>query len=147
MFYIVAAIVFAADLATKKIVSSILEPAQSIPIIKGLLNITYIQNTGVAFGLFPNQRIALVIIGVVVCAVILYYFSKAKKRDILLQIAFAIIFGGSLGNLFDRVFYGYVIDYIDVTFFSVFNFADIAINAGVLLILCDIFFKGERCFR
>jgi signal peptidase II len=147
LFYIVAAIVFAADLATKKIVSSILEPAQSIPIIKGLLNITYIQNTGVAFGLFPNQRIALVIIGVVVCAVILYYFSKAKKRDILLQIAFAIIFGGSLGNLFDRVFYGYVIDYIDVTFFSVFNFADIAINAGVLLILCDIFFKGERCFR
>lgn len=147
MFYAIAAIVFAADLAIKKVVSSVLDPAQSIPIIKGLFNITYVQNTGVAFGLFPNQRLALVMIGIVVCAAVLFYFSKAKKGDILLQIAFAIIFGGSLGNLFDRVFYGFVIDYIDITFFSVFNFADIAINAGVLLILFDIFFKGERCFQ
>jgi len=143
LFYFAAFLVFAADLLIKLIVSSRLSPAQSIPLIKGILNLTYVRNTGVAFGLFPGQRAPLILIGIAVCAIVLYFYAKAGKADPLLNIFLAVILGGSLGNLFDRVAFGYVVDYIDFRVFPVFNFADIAINLGVLFIILHLFLKRE----
>ncbi|MFH1710640.1 MAG: signal peptidase II [bacterium] len=143
MFYLVAFFVFAIDLSIKAAASTFLAPAGSVPIIKGFLHLTYVLNSGVAFGLFPDQRLPLVLIGVAICAIVIYFYASAKKEEILLKIYLAIIMGGSLGNLFDRVFFGRVIDYIDFRVFPVFNFADIAINLGVFLIIFDLFLKRK----
>lgn len=144
---IVAFLVFAVDLLIKRSIMLFFAPAQSVPLIKGFLHLTYVQNTGVAFGLFRNQRPALILIGIIVCAVVVYFYTRTGKEDKLLRLSLAIILGGSLGNLFDRVFYGYVIDYIDFRFFPVFNLADIAINLGVFLVLLDAALKRSECTR
>lgn len=143
MFYLVAFLVFAFDLFIKFLVSSHLLYGRSIPVIKGVLNLTYVRNPGGAFGLFPGQRLPLILIGIAICAVVIYFYTKAKKEDALLKVYLAIIFGGSVGNLFDRIFFGHVIDYLDFRIFPVFNFADIAINLGVFLVILDLFLRRE----
>ena len=143
MFYPIALLVFALDTFIKTIISSHMSPAISSPLIKGILNLTYVRNTGVAFGLFPGKRLLLILISIAVCAIVIYFYTKTKKKDLLLKAAFAIILGGSLCNLFDRIFYGYVIDYVDFRVFPVFNLSDVAINLGVFLIILDLFYKRE----
>lgn len=143
MLYLVALLVFSVDCLIKFMVSSRLAPAGSLPVIKGVFNLTYIQNNGVAFGLFPDQRLLLVLIGIAVCAVVVYFYSKAKREEVLFKIYLALILGGSLGNLYDRIVFGYVVDYLDFRVFPVFNFADIAINAGVFLVILDLFIRRK----
>jgi signal peptidase II len=109
-----------------------------MPVIKGIFNLTYVRNPGVAFGLFPGQRLILVFIGIAVCAAVIYFYMKGDREDILFKVYLAVILGGSLGNLFNRIFSGYVIDYLDFRVFPVFNFADIAINIGVFLVILDL---------
>jgi signal peptidase II len=120
-----------------------MSPAISSPLIKGILNLTYVRNTGVAFGLFPGKRLLLILISIAVCAIVIYFYTKTQNKDFLLRVAFAIILGGSLSNLFDRIFYGYVIDYVDFRVFPVFNLSDVAINLGVFLIILDLFLKRK----
>lgn len=143
MFYPIALLVFAFDTFIKTVFSTHFLPATSVPLIKGMLNLTYVRNTGVAFGLMPGKRLLLILVSIAVCAIVIYFYTKTKKKDFLLKVAFAIILGGSLSNLFDRVFYGYVIDYIDFRIFPVFNLADVAINLGVFLIILDLFMKRK----
>ena len=143
MFYPIALLVFAFDTFIKTVFSCHFLPATSVPLIKGVLNLTYIRNTGVAFGFMPGQRLLLILISMAVCAIVIYFYTKTKKKDFLLRVSFAIILGGSLSNLFDRVFYGYVIDYIDLRVFPVFNLSDVAINLGVFLIILDLFMKRK----
>ena len=138
MFYFIALLVFAADLIVKYMISAFLSPIGSIPVIKGIFNLTYVRNPGVAFGLFPGQRLILVLIGIAVCAAVIYFYAKGDKKDVLFISYLAIILGGSLGNLFNRIFSGYVIDYLDFRVFPVFNLADVAINLGVFLIILDL---------
>jgi signal peptidase II len=139
LFYLVALLVFAVDCLIKFVVSTRLALAGSVPVIKGIFHLTYVRNTGVAFGLFPDLRLFLVLIGLAVCAAVIYFYAKTKKEELYL----ALILGGSLGNLYDRIFLGYVVDYLDFRVFPVFNFADIAINLGVFLIIVDIF-RGRK---
>ena len=143
MFYPISLLVFAIDTFIKTVISTQLSPAISMPLIKGILNLTFVRNTGVAFGLFPGKRLLLILISIAVCALVIYFYSRTRKKDFLLRIAFAIILGGSLCNLFDRIFYGYVIDYVDFRVFPVFNLSDVAINLGVFLIILDLFFKRK----
>lgn len=139
MFYLVALLVFAVDCLIKFIVSTRLTPAGSLPLIKGIFHLSYVRNTGVAFGLFPDQRLFLILIGLAVCAAVIYFYRKNKTEEVYL----ALILGGSLGNLYDRIFLGYVVDYLDFRVFPVFNFADIAINLGVFLIIIDLL-RGRK---
>jgi signal peptidase II len=115
--------------------------------IKNFLYITYVQNTGVAFGFFRDQRVPLLIIGFIVCAIVMYFYLHTRKKDPMVTTALAFIMGGSLGNLYDRLFHGFVIDYIDFRFFPVFNLADISINIGVALIICAVLIKGAECIQ
>lgn len=147
MFYIVTFLVFSIDIALKRLAVLYLAPVQSIPVIKGVLSLTYVQNTGVAFGYLRGQRPLLILIGVLVCVIVIYFNQRLGQRDILLKLCLAVILGGSLGNLYDRVFWGYVVDYIDFRVFPVFNFADISINAGVFLILMELLLRRPECTR
>jgi signal peptidase II len=143
LFYIVTLLVFAFDSFIKHLVTSRLALGASTPIIKGIFHLTYVRNTGVAFGLFPDQRLFLVLIGLAVCSAVIYFYAKAKKEEVIFKFYLALILGGSLGNLYDRIFFGYVIDYLDIRVFPVFNFADVAINAGVLLVILDFLFRRK----
>jgi len=147
LFYLVAILVFLADQFFKLLTRAKLIPGQSVPAIDGILHFTYVQNTGAAFGFLRDQRPLLVLVGVTISIIIIHFYLRAKKDHVLLKISLAAILGGSLGNLFDRILLGYVVDYIDFRIFPVFNLSDVAINLGVLFIFLDIFFKGSECTR
>jgi len=141
LFFIVAFLVFLADLIFKRLAVAYLAPAGSLPVINGVMSLTYVQNTGVAFGFLRGHRPLLILIGVLVCLVVAYFDQRLGKEDRFFKFCLAMILGGSLGNLSDRIFLGYVVDYIDFRVFPVFNFADMAINSGVFLIFYKMFFN------
>lgn len=143
LFIIVSLFVFLADLAIKIFIDKAMVVNQSIPLVGNILSLTYVQNKGAAFGLFWGSTWILVIIGLVAILGILFFQKHISKKSNL-QIPLAFLLGGSLGNIFDRLFHSYVIDYIDFHFWPVFNLADIMINIGVFLIILYIMVnKGD----
>jgi len=95
---------------------------------KGLL--TYIHNYGAGFSLFQGMNILFIIVSVVVIFLIFYYLNKIPKKAKWLYYCVALILGGTMGNLIDRVFFGYVIDFINLQVWPVFNIADACITIG-----------------
>lgn len=110
---------------------------QSIPVINGIFHITYIHNKGAAFGMLSEKIYILILITVVILIIIVIFFLKTRKMKgvFMLHLAMAIIAGGALGNLIDRVARGYVIDYLDFRVWPVFNAADIAVVLGALFMI------------
>ncbi|HRC85901.1 MAG TPA: signal peptidase II [Thermoanaerobaculia bacterium] len=118
-----------------------------IPIIPGLLNFVHVKNTGVAFGMFSDAgrggsaRWLLAALGVVALGLVVAYFFQVPRQHRLLRVALALIVGGALGNLIDRVGAGAVTDFIDFYLGShhwhTFNLADSAITIGICLIVLD----------
>lgn len=105
---------------------------------------TLVYNTGIAFGLFKDQGVVFIIIPAIAIILLIfniYYYrqnNQALSRGYI--IAFSLILGGAIGNLIDRTFYGYVIDFIDLRIWPVFNIADSAITVGAVII-------GWKCFQ
>lgn len=146
-YYSVAIIILLVDYLTKWVVRVRLDPTQSVEIIPGYLRLSYWQNSGVAFGLFdavasvwkPYILAALAVAAVV--AIVVYGGHMPPERR-LLRASLAIIIGGILGNLADRIVRGYVIDFIDFHIYDTFhwptfNVADSAITIGIALLLID----------
>lgn len=137
MFYLVAFLVLAADQFFKYLINRSMTLGQSLPLLDGFLKLTYVRNTGAAFSLFVGFSPYLSVIGVIVAAVVIYYYYKIPNKSLVLQLGLASLLGGILGNLIDRLVRSFVIDYLDINIWPVFNFADIMINVGVFLILCS----------
>ncbi len=151
---IVPALVLILDQWTKHAVLQRFRLGESISIIEGFFNFTYIRNPGAAFGIFaqahPSFRgpffmliplVALTVIGVV--------FRKLPKKSILLASALSLVVGGAVGNLIDRVRFGYVVDFLDFHWgyryhFPAFNIADSAICVGVGILILDILVQPEK---
>ena len=115
----------------------------SLTIIKGILNFTYVENTGGAYGIGSNNTIIFILTNIIVLGVlIIYALLKRDKLDKKIIIAIALIISGGIGNLIDRIFRGFVVDYIDfnpLIKFPVFNVADIAVVLGCIIIgICII---------
>lgn len=120
-----------------------------IVLIDGVVQLTHVKNTGGVFGLFSNATIPLTIVSFVFCALILWaYIRNRRKLTLLSRIIVSLVFSGALGNLIDRVFYGYVRDMIEVTFvnFAVFNIADSAIVIGMILLVIEVLFIKINTF-
>ncbi len=101
----------------------------------GLLNFVYVENTGVAFGMFPNANSFFIISTIVLLVAIMIFRRKMEPYGIVASIGIAMVIGGALGNLYDRIVYGYVVDFIDLSFFpAVFNIADSSISIGAILV-------------
>jgi signal peptidase II len=147
LFYLSALFVLFLDIVLKFFTVKQMTPGQSHSLISGLLHITYVQNYGSAFGYFRDHRLFLSIIGIIICLLVIYIYLRSSKKNKLINFSFGLIIGGSLGNLFNRISLGYVIDYIDFRFFPVFNLADIAINIGVAVIVYLMIFKGTECIQ
>ncbi len=142
-----AGIIFV-DRITKWFFSDFLAYGESFPLIKNILHMTLVQNTGIAFGLFKDQGIVFIILPIVAIAILVYNIIYYRHdQDALSRpyiIAYSLILAGAIGNLYDRIFLGYVVDFIDFRIWPVFNVADSAITIGAGMVIWDITFK---CFK
>jgi len=130
--------VYILDRFTKILVQFYLVEGESIPIIANVFHLTYHRNPGAAFSLFPHKRLFFILVTISVLVVILYYYFKLPANKTIARTALALQFGGAVGNLVDRVFGGYVVDFLDFRFWPIFNIADSAIFIGVVLLSWEI---------
>lgn len=133
---VTVALVLIGDQVSKYIIANSLQLYQEwvpIPALHWLLAITYITNTGAAFGLFPQGSAFFVVVAVVVAVAILVYHRQVTTHQRLLRFSLGLQLGGALGNLLDRLIRGYVVDFIYFKFWPVFNVADSCIFVGVAL--------------
>lgn len=104
---------------------------RSLPILGDLFKLTYVENRGAAFGMLQNQTLFFVIVGLVVIGVIIASYRQMARPSLLLNLCLGLQMGGAIGNLIDRVKDGYVVDFLELPFWPVFNVADSAIVLGV----------------
>ena len=127
---------------------------ESIP-VSPYFNLTYVHNTGAAFSFLSEaggwQRWFFAIMAIIISAILAVWLYRLKKHETLLAIALALVLGGAIGNLTDRLIYGYVIDFFDVYYqnwhFPAFNIADSAISLGVFLMLLESFGVGTNSLQ
>ena len=134
-FYFLASLITGLDQLLKYLVDTNMLYGQSINIFKEAIRLTYVRNSGAAFSLFVGFSPYLMIVGFFVVGVVIYFHHRLPAKANFLQIALAFVLGGSLGNLIDRAFRSYVIDYLDFSVWPVFNLADIMINIGVAMLV------------
>jgi signal peptidase II len=144
--FILLAVIFSIilfDRVTKSFFSHWLYPGESFPLIENILHMTLVHNTGIAFGLFKGQGLIFIIISSIAVLFFVFniFYSQYKKEALSFWylLSFSLIIGGAAGNLFDRIVYGYVIDFIDFRIWPVFNVADSAITIGAIIIAIKCF--------
>jgi signal peptidase II len=149
LLLITVGVIVLSDQITKLYVDAVMWPHQSITVIENYVDITYVRNPGGAFGLFARANrevirpLLLGLTAVAVVIMILIYRSTPPNR-LLVRLAFALIMGGAIGNLIDRLRFDEVIDFIDVHWshyhWPAFNIADAAITVGVAILCWDLLF-------
>ncbi len=134
------------DQGSKLVIDSSMRLYQSIPVLP-FFNLTYVHNTGAAFSFLSEaggwQRWFFAGLAILISAVIAVWLARLKQHETLLAMALSLVLGGAIGNLIDRLAYGYVIDFLDVYYgtwhWPAFNVADSAITLGVILMLAESF--------
>ena len=142
-FCLVALGVVALDQVSKFLVDMYMYMGQKVP-AEGLFRINYTTNTGGVFGLFANQAFLITLTAVVGILAILLYSRYPIFNSLLARIALGMMLGGAIGNLIDRIRLGYVVDFIDVGAWPVFNIADSAITIGVVLVAYYFLFPARK---
>jgi len=139
MIFIIVASILSLDQLTKFILVNKLSLYQSIPVIKGVFYITLVHNRGAAFGILKNQ-VPLFILTSLLAIILIYSSLKKGKHKKYYAIALGLVLAGAMGNLIDRLSFGYVIDFLDFRVWPVFNVADSAITVGAVLLGWSILF-------
>jgi signal peptidase II len=150
-FLTIAPLVILTDQLSKLWIKSNLAIGESIFEI-GFFRLTYVQNTGSSFGLFQNQNLVLSIVAIIGASFMLYLVFFMRHRFEVLdttlgKLSLALIFGGALGNLINRLSFGYVIDFINFNYWPAFNIADSSTVVGSILIaytLIRLTIQSER---
>ncbi len=140
---VLAALVILVDRATKAWLASSFLPGESRIIIPHVLYFTYVQNYHGAFGLFGAHPLLLTALASIVL-ISFYLWYRREGASMSVHVAFALIFGGAVGNIIDRVHFGYVHDFIDLRWWPVFNVADSAITIGVGILLLQMLVHEKR---
>ena len=143
IFLFIILLVILIDQLTKYWVMALLRPGQSISLFSDYIYITYVFNEGGAFSLFSNFSGMFIFMGFFIPVLIIFFFNAIAKKGRLWIISAGLIVGGAFGNLFDRLKYGHVIDFINVRIWPIFNFADIAISLGIIVLFIQIL-REER---
>ena len=142
------------DQVTKAVVARSVELYRSVPVIPGFFNITRIHNKGAIFGFFSSTGklpVYILLTAASFCALgfVVYYFIKTPAAEIFTKLSLSLILAGALGNLIDRLFRGYVIDYLDFYIkrehFPFFNVADSCITVGALLLMITFLRRKPEC--
>ena len=144
-------IIFIIDQLVKLFVGFSLELNTSFTVFNNFFYISNVHNYGAAFSILYGNRIFLVIVSIITLVLVYYFLLKNKKFDWYNIIFYSLLIGGILGNLFDRIIYGYVIDYFDFYIFEynfpIFNVADICIVISVVMIIIDTLWRGNGEIR
>ncbi len=141
--FLIALLVLAADQATKYLIKGSLSPEEVIPVLP-FFDIVYVENTGSAFGMFKSLgNIFFVSVSVIAMAAVSFFMVKGKEDGLGLS----LVLGGAAGNMLDRLFRGYVVDFLDIhaggAHWPAFNVADSALCIGVILILARSLFPKK----
>ena len=136
-------LIAAVDYVLKLLVINNLKPSGSVEIIPGLFSLKYVENKGAAFGILSNARWVFIVFTIVIIIALIIFIARKRIDSKLFNTSAVLIIGGGIGNLIDRVFYGYVVDYLSLSFFPpVCNFADYCISIGaVLMVIYFLFFS------
>ncbi|WP_186577535.1 signal peptidase II [Aquibacillus kalidii] len=147
-YYWIALIVIIIDQFTKWIVVKNMELRESIPVIENFFYITSHRNTGAAWGILAGKMIFFYIITTIVIIAVVYYMQKFAKESKLMGWSLAFILGGAIGNFIDRLFRKEVVDFLDIYIgnydYPIFNVADSALVAGVILVLIATFLDEKK---
>jgi len=130
--FLTSFIVVLIDQLTKFLVKINFQLNESLPLIKNIFNLTYIHNLGAGFGILQEQKLLLIFISIIVIGFIFYYIRKIRNKEKTLQIIVGFVLGGTIGNLIDRISYGFVIDFLDFQIWPIFNAADSFLTIGVI---------------
>lgn len=146
LYELIIVLLIGIDQVSKVWALSSLKEMSSIPIIKNVFHLTYVENRGAAFGMLQNNQIIFIIVALTASIFGLYYLHT-KKVNILSKTGIILIIAGAIGNLIDRVRLGFVVDYFDFRFIweYVFNVADVFVVVGtIVLCIYIIFFEEEK---
>ena len=147
---LISGTVIVADQITKAVIQAHFSLHETLTVINGFFNITYIMNPGGAFGIFADQsllvrKFVFLFLSSIVAILILWFYKRTCRSDRFLSSAFALIFGGAVGNLIDRLRFGTVVDFLDFhagrLHWPAFNIADSAITIGMGIFLYYILFN------
>lgn len=148
MFYWISLALLAVvlDQVTKILAVKYLMPVDTVPIIKNVLHLTYLENTGAAFGSLKNSRWVFLAVSTFAIIALVFYMFRFKPKNRVLSAGLAFIIGGGIGNMIDRLAKGYVVDFVDFRLinFAVFNVADSFVCVGAALVIIYIFFFAEK---
>jgi signal peptidase II len=152
---LVSPLMVIADQFSKLVIHSYMHVYDSVTVIQGHLNIYYVQNSGLVFGLFADQLAGAATwvylgINIAALAIIVHLFSQTKDKAVLFPLALSLVLAGALGNLIDRLHWGYVVDFVQIYYVSkspphlahswgIFNIADLAISSGIAFLIIDSF--------
>jgi signal peptidase II len=144
---------FGMDRATKTLVVRRLPLHESVPVVDGFFHLTHVANTGALFGLLagvasPLRALIFITVPLLAIALILLFQFRSEAGDVLTQMGLSLILGGALGNLFDRIRYGHVVDFLDFSVagyhWPAFNVADSCICLGVFTLVLDLYRRERR---
>ncbi|UTY38807.1 signal peptidase II [Allocoprobacillus halotolerans] len=151
LYIITFLVIVIGDQVTKIIVNHTLSLGASYSIIDNFFYFTYVHNTGAAWGMLSGKMSLFFIVALVASVGIVYYFIKCEPYQKLTRFGLILVFGGLIGNLIDRVVFGYVRDFIDFIIFGynfpVFNVADMAITIGMALIILEISIEEYKAWK
>ncbi len=146
IFYLFLFILTFIDQITKALVIKFLSVSKSLILINNFLKFYYIKNTGISFGIFSGKQLMIIIVTFIIISYLIYDLVKNINNKKIF-ISTILIVSGALGNLIDRVFRGYVVDFISFTLFgkemAIFNVADVFITFGVILYILNIIMEGK----
>lgn len=140
---LIAAAVVVLDQIIKNVLVKALENG-SITVIKNFFYLVYVENYGIAFGMFKNKTLFFIITQCIISVLIAFMIYRFHDKSIPVAICLSLILGGAIGNLIDRIRLGYVVDYFSFTIFPpVFNLADSAIVVGAILLSLILIFNKD----
>jgi signal peptidase II len=153
LFFALSVVLFAMDRGTKALVVRRLPLYESVPVLDGIFHLTHVANTGALFGLLaglpsPARELVFITVPILAITLILAFQFRSREGDLLVQAGLSLILGGALGNLYDRVRYGHVVDFLDFSVsghhWPAFNIADSCICLGVFTLVLDLYRREHR---
>ena len=149
LYFIISVAIIVVDFVVKRWSVSELSAIDTIAIWENVFHLTYVENRGAAFGMLQNQRYFFVVLTIIVLALVVWLMLRERDKSRLFQTALSFVLGGAVGNLVDRICYGYVVDLFDFRLinFPVFNVADIfvCIGAGLAIIYFLMYDEKKDC--
>lgn len=139
-----AAAVAAIDQIIKYFIVIYLKPVSTVEVIPNLFSLKYVENRGAAFGILSDARWLFIAFTIIITIILIAIVFSGRIKSKLFSVSAILIIGGGVGNLIDRIFLGYVIDYLSVDFFPpVCNFADYCVTVGAILLVIYVAFFSD----